>query len=576
MGTGVKPTGTVTFMFTDIVGSTQLWDREPEAMDVALERHNVLLRGEVDAHDGYIFNGGGDGYVVAFSRTADAVRAAVAIQRHVGLGEWPDRARITVRIGLHVGAATERAGDYFGPPVNVAARVMALARGGQVVVSQPVARLCGRIDGLTFVEAGRYRLRGVADHIDLEIVEGDGLVTGSLAVATDANAVVPRVPTGFVGRSADIDRVINALADHQLVTLAGTAGVGKTRLAIEVATRTSANFTDGVFFVDLAPLTEGDGVAHALLAGLGVQPLASRSLVDSVVDALMEREALVVIDNCEHVLNAVRELVPSILARCSNVRVLATSRSSLGVWGEVVRAVAPLSRADAVALFLERAGTLDEDFQGDAQVIDALCDRLDDIPLAIELAAARTGLMQPAELLERLTDRFRLLRGRTTIAERHRTMKAAVDWSYQLLSPEEQLLFARLSVFVGTFDLAAADDVAGHGVLADADVSELLDSLVARSMVSVTRVEGRTRLRLLETLREYGATELAALGETAELLARHSEYYLVRAEHADAALRGAGFTEGRRWFTREIDNVRSAVRFERFEDCSLDFGLKLF
>ena len=437
-----RPSGTVTFLFTDIEGSTRLWDEHPRIMRAALERHDAILRDAINECDGLVFSTGGDGVAAAFGRADMAVRAAIAAQRALRSEPWPDGAELRVRMGMHTGEAHERDGDYFGPPVNLAARIMASASGGQVLVSEVTTSIVEPDAGLSWVELARSASKG------------------NLPVASST----------FVGRITDLQRRVADLRDHQLVTLTGPGGVGKTRLAIEVAALAAETAPDGTWIVELGPVTDPNAVVAAVAASLAVQPQPGLSLQDAHLDLLRRRRLLLVIDNCEHVLDATAAMVRAVTSRCPTTTVLATSREPLGVSGEQVRIVPSLeSDGEASQLFIDRARAADGSFNpGDEDLgaIRAICQHLDGIPLAIELAAARCRSLSPTEILERLGDRFRLLRGtgRGGI-ERHQTLRAAVAWSYNLLSDSEHHLFDRLSAIAGTFELAATEAICADDLL---------------------------------------------------------------------------------------------------------------
>jgi predicted ATPase/class 3 adenylate cyclase len=519
------PSGTVTFLFTDIEGSTRLWEVEPTAMSAALARHDDILRSAIEAHGGYVFSTGGDGFAVAFSRVGDAVSAALDAQRSLGAESWPTPLPLRVRMGLHTGEVEERDGDYFGPAVNRAARIMAAGHGGQVLVSVATAALAGAIGlvdlgehafaGLTGLE--RVFQLGAADFPPLRSV---GSVPSNLPVDLSA----------FVGRERELAAVAGLLRSPRVVTLTGVGGVGKTRLAMEVAAGMVDEFPDGAWFVELAPLIDPALVASSVASCIGVTAAPGADPTEVVARFLAPRRALVVLDNCEHVIDAAAVLAERLVRGAPRARVLATSREPLNVKGEVAWRVPSLTvledgvPGDAVELFLKRAaegrpgsgiGAADRD------AVVQVCRRLDGIPLAIELAAARARTMSVEQIRLRLDDRFRLLiRGGRGAVPRQQTLEGAIDWSYELLTPAEQGLFDVSAVFAGDFDVAA---VAAVAAVDEFEALDLLGQLVDKSMVEAD--PARDRYRLLETLRQYAWGRLVATERLVSARGGHATYY---------------------------------------------------
>ena len=556
------PSGTVTFLFTDIAGSTKLWETAPDGMRAALERHDSLMRAAFESHGGYVFATGGDGFGVSFARADDAVAAAVEAQHALDAQAWPDGAALRVRMGAHTGSASERDGDYFGPPVNRAARLMAVAHGGQVVCSQTTASLVG--DALPLVALGEHRLRDLTSaETVFQVGEGAFPPLRSVDVVPTN---LPTVRTELIGRSEDLEAIAPLVTGERLVTLTGVGGVGKTRLALGAAASAAAGFADGCWFVELSPVTDGDDVGKAVAAAMGVS-LTS----DALVDYLVERRMLIVLDNCEHVLDAVADLVDAILVSAADVHVIATSREPLGLDGEQVRRVPSLLLPDAhgslsdagsaaaVRLFADRAAAASEGFrvdEGNVAAVVEICRRLDGIPLALELAAARVRAMSPSEIAGRLDERFRLLAGGSRrTQERHRTLLATVSWSHDLLDDDERVVFRRLSVFPGTFDLAAAEAVVGDDVDAVGGVVGLVD----RSLV--VHEAGRDRYRLLETLRQFGNDRLADAAEADLVRRRHAEWFLGLAEQSAPGLFGPEYGATIEALELELDNLRATAEW---------------
>lgn len=526
------PSGTVTFLFTDIEGSTPLWDSFPDAMGPALARHDQILRSAIAANDGYVFSTAGDGVGAVFGRAASAISAAVAAQRELSAEVWVGGPVLRVRMGLHTGEAEERDGDYFGPAVNRSARIMGAANGGQVVVSDLTAGLVTQVAGVKLVDLGSIELKGVIEPVHVFGVAGDGhewvdtpLLTGQV---TRGN--LPRLQTESVGDLADLQRRVANLAQASVVTLTGSGGVGKTRAAIEIGWLVVDEFVDGVWLVELAPVADPDLAITTIATALGAHLQPGSTMVESIVDWCLGRRMLLIVDNCEHVLDPVIEVIGAIAAGCPTVTIIATSREPLGVAGETVARIESLDERYATELFVLRAKSADAGFEptdADGIAIAGVCRRLDGIPLAIELAAARIRSLSPTELLERLDDRFRLLRGGGRGGlERHQTLRATVAWSYQLLGADAQVLFDRLSVFAGGFDLAAAEAVCAGDDLDTYDIIDLLGDLVDKSMVIASRTDLGTRYRLLETLRQYGEERLDDRGETAGVRDAHLHHFV--------------------------------------------------
>jgi predicted ATPase/class 3 adenylate cyclase len=573
------PAGTVTFLFSDLAGSTRLWEEQPEAMPGALACHDEILRDAVESAGGWVVKTTGDGVHAVFGTAGDAVVAAAAGQRRLGEERWGETGPLRVRVGIHTGEAERRGGDYFGPTLNRAARLMAAAHGGQVVVSHATEEVLrdSLPEGMGLVDLGEHRLRDLSRPERVFQLVGVGLESqfGPLRTLEAFPGNLPLQLTSFVGRADDLDDVAEALTLARVVTLTGVGGVGKTRLALQVAAEVLPRHPDGAWLIELGPVEEPDAVVEAVAATLGIQQHPGRSLAQSVVETLRTKRLLLVVDNCEHVLDASAELVDSIVRICPDVTVLATSREALDVSGERAKRVRslPVPRSErvdlelvaaspAVQLFVDRAREVRDGFVLDASVatpVAQICDRLDGIPLAIELAAARVASLQPADIAARLDERFRLLTGgRRTAVERHHTLRATVDWSYELLSEAEQAAFARLGVFAGGFTLEAAEQViVGDGREAG-EVLDLLEGLVARSMVALDESTPTTRYELLETMRQY-ARERLEVGDADGWRRRHAQYFAELAESCGLVMRGPEEMTARAQLTRELDNLRTAV-----------------
>ena len=517
--TAAGPSGVVTFLFTDIEGSTRRWEADADSMRAALLTHDEALRTAIEAHDGFLFSHTGDGAVAAFASPKSAVDAAVDAQREL---------QLPVRMGIATGEAELRDGDYFGTVLNRAARVMAVGHGGQILVADSTAVL---VSGVDLVDLGQRRLRDVPVPVGVFQVRAQGLRTEFPPLRTlDATPGNLRsAVTSFIGRESEVEEVQAALHEHRLVTLTGVGGVGKTRLATEVAASLAAEFPDGVWFFELAAVADPAAVPDAVAAVLGITQQPGKTVSESVAAALEGRVRLLVIDNCEHVLDAAADLVEGVLAQSATVKVLATSREGLGVGDEQVWPVPSLDLSGgidsaAVNLFVERAQSVAPRFSmaipDEAGAVVEICRSLDGIPLAIELAASRMASMTAAEVRDRLDDRFKLLVGSRRGAERHQTLRQAVAWSYDLLGDAEKSLLQRCSVFSGGFDLRSACAVAGFDDPDDYAVLDLLDALVRKSLLVADRSAGRTRFAMLETIRQFAEEQLVAHGAATEVRPR--------------------------------------------------------
>jgi len=539
-----RPTGTVTFGFCEVADSGRWWATHREEMAAAMARLDEVVAVAVARRGGYVFATGGDSFGVAFHRATDAVSWATSM--HAAMGGDPRSGDLDVRlrIGLHTGEAEERAQGYFGPAVNVAARLAAAGHGGQTLLSSGTATLlAGGIEGGELRDLGMYRLADVpAEQRIVQVGSGEH---PPLRTEERSRGNLPRRPGRLIGREKVLETVEAALTAYPVVTLAGPGGIGKTRLAVAAARQTVVD--DGAWLIDLAEIASSGEVPQAVAGRLGVKESAGRMLSRSIVAALRSRRALLVLDNCEHVIDGAAELVQAIADDCPDVRVLATSREALGLdhGHERVVAIAPLDPAGSgVELFNERASAVSATFDPYAsrRDVEEICRRLDGVPLAIELAAARTTSLAPADLLDRLDDHLRLLTGgRRTGAERHQAMRATIQWSYDLLDPPEQLLFQRLSIFTGPFDLPAAETVAAD---AAHDIDDLLGNLVDRSMLVVESGPFGRRFRLLETMRQFAAEYLSATGHTGLIAERHARWCLDEVAHIHRLLTGPAEVEG--------------------------------
>jgi predicted ATPase len=548
----------LTFLFTDIEGSTRRWEADADAMRVALETHNEVLRETVAANDGRVFNYTGDGMCAVFASPRSAVDAAIDAQRALEL---------PVRMGIATGEAELRGDDYFGTILNRTARIMGAGHGGQILLDGATAAL---ITGIDLIGLGERRLRDIAKPVAMYQVRVPDLRTAFPPLKTqDSTPGNLRPPaTTFIGREGDVVDALTVLKAHRLVTMTGVGGVGKTRLALEVATQSAADFPDGVFVIELASIGDPAAVPEAAAAVLGIIQQPGLSLADSIAAALEGRARLLVFDNCEHVLDTAADLIEAILAASATVKVLATSREGLRVVDEQLWPVPSLDLdngvdSSAASLFVERTRGVSPGVSltqaDDAAAVVEICRRLDGIPLAIELAASRMVSMTPTELRDRLDDRFRLLVGSRRGLERHQTLHHTVQWSYDLLSATEQALLNRCSVFAGGFDLTAACAVAGSDD--DVDTLDLLDALVRKSLLVASRSSSRTRFSMLETIRQFAEEQLVRSGEAAEARAVHAHFFARREADMLALWDSPRQRDAYAWFTIELANLRAAFRW---------------
>jgi predicted ATPase/class 3 adenylate cyclase/DNA-binding CsgD family transcriptional regulator len=558
------PTGTVTLLLADVEGSTRLWESQPGDMSAAVTRLDQVLSDLVAANEGVrpIEQGEGDSFVIAFARASDAVACALDLQR-------APLAPIRLRIGIHTGEIRLRdEGNYVGPTINRTARLRELAHGGQTVLSGATELMV--VDQLppdvSLTDLGTHPLRDLPRpervvqlcHPDLRN-EFPPLRTPKAAVSHN----LPAQLTSFVGRQSEIRNLREALAANRLVTLTGAGGAGKTRLAVQVAAALATEYGDGICYVDLAPITHPAVVPVTAARALGLPDQPGRSTVDTLQQHLRDRHMLLVWDNCEHLLDACASMVADLLGAAPGLTVLATSREPLGVTGEAGWQVPSLSLSDdAVELFADRARLARSDFtitDDNAGAVTEICRRLDGMPLAIELAAARVRTLSLTEIVDSLHDRFRILTGGSRIAvRRQQTLRASVDWSHALLTDTERVLFRRLAVFLGGFDLDAAQAVAGADGMERYQVLDQLTLLVDKSLVVAENTGGPTRYRLLETVRQYALEKLGESGEADAVRSRHCDYYTAMAALLDAPAR-TDYEQRLDQAEVEMDNLRYAL-----------------
>jgi len=581
---GALPTGMVTFLFTDVEGSTRLWEEHPAAMRQALTRHDALIETVVAGHQGVVVRprGEGDSRFAVFARATDAVAAAVAIQQALHSEVWPDGIAVSVRVVLHTGEADLREGDYYGSAVNRCARLRGIAHGGQALLSQVTYDLVRDVlpAGVSLRNLGEHRLRDLQRKEQVFQLLAAGVPTDfpPLRSLDTVPHNLPLQVTSFVGREQVVTELCRLLERSPLLTLTGPGGTGKTRLAMHLAAASLERYPQGVWLIELAPVVDPSLVPGTLATVLGIREDASRPLLGLLAEVLRPKHLLLILDNCEHLLDTCAHVADALIRACPHVQIVATSREALGIAGETIyrvpsltlpdtqQALSPetLSRSEAVRLFMDRAGSGQPHFTltpANAPAVAQVCLRLDGIPLALEMAAARVRVLGVEQVAARLGQRFRLLTGGSrTALPRQQTLQATVDWSYSLLSSAEQIVFTRLSIFAGGWSLEAAEAVCVDEVIKAEDVLDLLLKLVEKSLVVAEEIEGgTTRYRLLETLRQYGRERLVAGDDTAALHARHAAYYLALAEQADQEQNGPEQVYWLAVLEREHDNLRVSL-----------------
>jgi len=614
------PTGTVTFLFTDIEGSTKLWEEQTQIMQGALARHDALMRAAIEANEGIVFKTIGDAYCAAFSTAPQALAAALAAQLSLqsvkaegekvegekaegekAEGEEAENngLKLKVRMALHTGTAEQREGDYFGQPLNRAARLLAIGHGGQVLLTDVVQELVR--DTLSPTAAlrslGEHRLRdmGRPEYI-FQLLHSDLASEFAPLKSLDNLELpnnLPRQVTSFIGRDKEIEDVKSLLGRKRLLTLTGSGGCGKTRLALQVAAEVLEQFPQGVWLVELAALSDPDLVTQVVGNVLGVREEAGKPILQTLLTSLKDRKMLLVLDNCEHLLSACAPLCDALLRACADVRVIASSREGLGIAGETVYRIPSLSMPDlkhtetiasvglydSVRLFIDRATAVSSDFMvtsANAPALASVCHRLDGIPLAIELAGARVRSLSVEEIDSKLDNRFRLLTGGSkTSLPRQQTLRALIDWSYTLLSEQEQTLLCRISVFTGGWTLEAVEQVCSGYDLDTLDVLDLLMALVDKSLVSYDDQRGQSRYRLLETVRQYASERLLESAEGQTFRSRHRDYFVTLAQDIQPELSGSDQARGLEQLETEHDNLRQAFKMCEEDSDGVSMGLRL-
>ena len=589
------PTGTVTFLFTDIEGSTQLWEQAPEAMKTAHARHENIIREVVAAHGGYTYKMIGDAFQIAFATAPEALTAALDAQRALHAEPWAETGPIRVRMALHTGVTEERGDDYVGPVLNRVARLLGAGYGGQVLLTQATYDLVRDVlpkdAGLR--DLGEHRLKDLMRPEHIYQLTAPDLPSDYPPLKTLGTFAhnLPAQVTSFIGREKEQKEIVDLIASHRRVTLTGAGGIGKTRLSIQTASALLSDFPNGTWLVELAPLSDPALVPQAIVTALGLIGQAGRSPIMTLTDFLQAKRALLVLDNCEHLIQACAQLAETLLRTCPDLHILTTSREALGVAGERLYLVPTLTNPDpgsatldtlpqyeAVQLFVERAESVLASFMltnENAPAVAQVCHQLDGIPLALELAAARIRMMSVEEIASHLNDRFHLLTGGArTALPRHQTLQAMIDWSHDLLSEPERVLLRRLSIFAGGWTLEAAESVCGGEDIQSHEILDLLTQLLNKSLILVKREQGRdTRYHMSETIRQYARDKLWAAREGERMRQRHLAYFVELAERAEPNLRAFDMV---RWLDRletELDNIRVALEWAQESDIEAQLRL---
>ena len=593
------PSGTVTLLFTDIEGSTQLLEQLGDTYAALLGDHHRILSEAAEAHGGSRVDAAGDGLFYSFPTTRGAVAAALGAQRALTEHAWPSNAEVRVRMGIHTGEPMSVTTGYVGIDVHRAARICSAGHGGQILVSDAVHALIGGglPQDVTLHDLGPHRLRGLSAPERLYQVLGPGLrpeFPPVRSLDTLPNNL-PRQLSSFVGRRHEIIDAEARLRDATVLTLTGPGGVGKTRLAIEIGAQVVDAFEGGVWLVELGSITDGDLVVESITSALNIKPHAGATLLATLVESLADKPILIILDNCEHLLDAVVAAADELLRHCSRLQLLATSREALGLPGESLMPVPSMSlplasvadddlpalaECDAVRLFVDRAGAVTPGYSltaENAPTIAQICRRLDGIPLAVELAAARIRSLPAGQIAARLDGRFRLLTGGSrTSLPRHRTLRAAFDWSFELLSPAERVLLPRLSVFGGNFSLDAAEAICSGGPVIAEDTLDLLGRLVDQSLLQSVDEGSEARYGMLETIAEYAQERLADSDEAPALHLRHRDWFVAMVEQARPAFfSGAVRPEWIERLAQDQDNLRAALRWAHEDPDGADAELTM-
>jgi predicted ATPase/class 3 adenylate cyclase len=593
------PSGTVTFLFTDIEGSTKLWEQHPDAMKLALARHDALLRRAIETNNGYAFKTVGDAFYAVFPAAPEALIAALAGQRALQAEAWGETP-IRVRMALHTGTVDEREGDYFGPPINRVARLLSAGHGGQTLISLATQELVHNClpTNASLRDLGEHRLKDLFRSEHVYQLDASDLPSQFPPIQTlDGKLTnLPAQPTPFIGRERELAALLNLLrrADVRLVTLTGPGGTGKTRLSLQAAADLLEEYKHGVFFIALATLTDPELVISTIASVFNVHEAGGQSAETLLKDYLAEKQLLLVLDNLEQIIRAAPK-IGELLSAAPQLKIVTSSREKLRVYGEHEYPVPPLalpdlkkkstvavlSQFEAVALFIQRAQAANLKFEiteQNAAAVAEVCVRLEGLPLAIELAAARSKLLTPQMILERLSSRLKgLTGGARNLPARQQTIRGMIDWSYDLLDEGEKRLFARLAVFVGGWTLEAAEAIGAEAL--PVAVFDGLESLVDKSLVrQVEGVGGEPHFTMLETLREYALEKLGESGEEEKVRNQHLEFFRKLAEATEPGLFGAKQKDSMERLEIERDNVRAALEWtleSKNESARIEEGLRL-
>ncbi len=574
------PSGNVAFLFTDIEGSTVRWDRDVAAMTQAVRLHDQLMRAAIQAHNGHVFKTIGDAFCAVFWNVQDGLQATLDAQRALAKVDFSAVDGVRVRMALHVGTSDERDGDYFGPTLNRVARLLAIGHGAQVLLSGAAAeQLSAALPDLSMRDMGEHRLKDLTapEHVFQLLAPDLPAEFPKLKSLSVLDNNLPLQLTSLIGRESDVSEIRTLLGSSRLVTLLGSGGVGKTRCALQVGAEVLDGFADGVWLVDLAPLSNPTLVTNVIASVFEVQEQPNQPLLATLVAHLKNKQLLLLIDNCEHVIHEASKTIDDILRGCPKVSVLATSREGLAIHGESIYRMPSLSVPDtskdlhaeqaltygSIALFDARARAANPKFTiGDdtAPAVADICRRLDGIPLAIELAAARVKVLSVPTLAQRLDERFKILTGGSrTALPRQQTMRALIDWSYDLLAEREQTIFRAFSVFANAFTLESASAVCSSDEIEDFEVLDILTSLVDKSLLQTDHSGADVRYRMLESTRQYAHEKLVERGEHERVVQRHAQTYLAMSEELD---RVWDETPDREWMARaepEVANWRAAI-----------------
>ena len=562
------PIGQVAFLFTDLEGSTRQWESHPELMHLAVSRHDELMIEAIERWDGSVFSTAGDSFAAAFVSVSNAVAAAAEIQRLIADEPWLKPIDIKARMAIHFGFANLRDGNYFGPAVNRVARIMATGHGGQLLLSDDARNECVDVE---VADLGLHYLKDLSspEHVWQVRIEGLGSEFPPLRSLDRRRANLPIQLSGFVGRAGEIADVLELLESKRLVTLRGLGGIGKTRLSLQIAAEAVGQSVDSVSFVALSPLADSASLSFHVLKSLGLSQPAGQTPAETIASSIGTSSTLIVFDNCEHLNGAVPDLAAELLGACPNLRVLATSRNALGLAGEHVYAIEALptgaNDSPAEQMFIARAQAANAsiEFEGEREaVVSRICRRLDGIPLAIELAAARVRSMPPEEIERHLDERFRLLRSTKGFDERHRVLYDTLEWSYQHLDPTLQELLCRLSVFAGHFTVADVFGLLGGDQgLDELTISDQLDELVDHSLVIADVSTDVAEYRLLETVREFGGS---ALGDERALLHEaHAQHYAQLSRQLYEQMLSPHEASAVQHRNRAHDDIRAAYMWSR-------------